>query len=77
MKKIPVIDENGQYNLKYNIQNITEDFFLPVRGGDSGTRIENLSGLEYQTTDDIEYLRNKLLKSLKIPRLIMDMLKLR
>ena len=60
MKK-SVIDENGQYNLKYNIQNITEDFFLPVRGGDSGTRIENLSGLEYQTTDDIEYLRNKLL----------------
>ena len=33
MKKAPVIDENGQYNLKYNIQNITEDFFLPVRGG--------------------------------------------
>ena len=68
MKKAPVIDENGQYNLKYNIQNITEDFFLPVRGGDSGTRIENLSGLEYQTTDDIEYLRNKLLASLKIPQ---------
>ena len=68
MKKAPVIDENGQYNLKYNIQNITEDFFLPVRGGDSGTRIENLGGLEYQTTDDIEYLRNKLLASLKIPQ---------
>jgi len=68
MKKAPVIDDNGQYNLKYNIQNITEDFFLPVRGGDSGTRIENLSGLEYQTTDDIEYLRNKLLASLKIPQ---------
>ena len=68
MKKAPVIDEKGQYNLKYNIQNITEDFFLPVRGGDSGTRIENLSGLEYQTTDDIEYLRNKLLASLKIPQ---------
>jgi len=66
MKKAPVIDDNGQYNLKYNIQNITEDFFLPVRGGDSGTRIENLGGLEYQTTDDIEYLRNKLLASLKI-----------
>ena len=68
MKKAPVIDDNGQYNLKYNIQNITEDFFLPVRGGDSGTRIENLGGLEYQTTEDIEYLRNKLLASLKIPQ---------
>ena len=69
MKKAPVIDENsGQYNLKYNMQNITEDFFLPVRGGDSGTKIENLAGLEYQTTEDIEYLRNKLLASLKIPQ---------
>ena len=68
MKKAPVIDDNGQYNLKYNIQNITEDFFLPVRGGDSGTRIENLGGLEYQTTDDIEYLRNKLLASLRVPK---------
>ena len=68
MKKAPVIDDNGQYNLKYNIQNITEDFFLPVRGGDSGTKIENLGGLEYSSTDDIEYLRNKLLASLKIPQ---------
>ena len=69
MKKTPIIDQaTGEYNLKYNMQNITEDFFLPVRGGDSGTRIENLSGLEYQVTDDIEYLRNKLLASLKIPQ---------
>ena len=32
---------NREYNLKYNT-NLTEDFYLPVRGGDSGTQLENL-----------------------------------
>ena len=69
MKKTPYIDQStGDYNLRYNIQNITEDFFLPVRGGDSGTSIENLSGIEYSSIDDIEYLRNKLMSALKIPK---------
>jgi hypothetical protein len=69
MKKAPVIDTTtGDYNLKYNIQNLTEDFFLPVRGGDSGTQIDSLAGLTYEAVDDIEYLRNKLMASLKIPK---------
>ena len=69
MKKAPVIDEQtGQYNLKYNMQNITEDFYLPVRGGDSGTQIESLPGLTYEAVEDIEYLRNRLLAALKIPK---------
>jgi hypothetical protein len=69
MKKAPVIDQNtGDYNLKYNIQNLTEDFFLPVRGGDSGTQIDSLAGLTYEAVEDIEYLRNKLMAALKIPK---------
>jgi len=69
MKKAPVIDQNtGDYNLKYNIQNLTEDFFLPVRGGDSGTSIDSLAGLTYEAVEDIEYLRNKLMAALKIPK---------
>ena len=69
MKKAPVVDEDtGDYNLKYNMQNITEDFFLPVRGGDSGTSIDSLPGLTYEATEDIEYLKNKLLSSLRIPK---------
>jgi len=69
MKKVPFIDRNtGDYNLKYNMQNLTEDFYLPVRGGDSGTQIDNLSGLEYATIEDIDYLKNKLFAALKIPR---------
>jgi hypothetical protein len=50
------------------MQNITEDFFMPVRGGDSGTSIEALPGLTYEATEDIEYLKNKLLASLRIPK---------
>ena len=69
MKKAPVIDkETGDYNLKYNVQNITEDFFLPVRGGDSGTEIDTAAGLTFEAVDDIEYLRNKMLAALKIPK---------
>ena len=69
MKKVPFIDKNtGDYNLKYNMQNLTEDFYLPVRGGDSGTSIDNLPGLEYATIEDIDYLKNKMFAALKIPR---------
>jgi|TARA_B100000287_G_scaffold139915_1_gene131813 hypothetical protein len=69
MKKAPVIDEaTGEYNLKYNMQNLTEDFYLPVRGGDSGTQLENLPGLEFNAIDDIEYLKNKLLAALRVPK---------
>jgi len=69
MKKVPFMDENtGDYNLKFNIQNLTEDFFMPVRGGDSGTQIESLPGLQYETTEDIEYLKNRLLAALHVPK---------
>jgi hypothetical protein len=69
MKKTPFVDKKtGDYNLKYNMQNLTEDFFLPVRGGDSGTSIDSLGGLEYSSIEDIDYLKNKLFAALKIPK---------
>ena len=69
MKKTPYIDQNtGDYNLKYNMQNITEDFYIPVRGNDSATRIETTKGLDYDGTQDIEYLKHKMMAALKIPK---------
>ena len=70
MKKTPVIDQaTGEYNLKYNVESVTEDYFLPVRGGDSGTEIDTLPGLSNNDQiEDIEYLRNKLMASLRIPK---------
>jgi len=69
MKKTPYVDQNtGDYNLKFNIQNMTEDFYIPVRGNDSSTKIETTKGLDYDGTTDIEYLKNRMLAALKIPK---------
>lgn len=68
-KKIPYINEQtGDYNLKFNLQNMVEDFYLPVRGGDSGTTIDTLSGMEFTGIDDIEYIKHKMLAALMIPK---------
>ena len=69
MKKVPLIDpRTGDYNLRFNMMNITEDIFLPVRGKDSGTAIDNLPGLAFNAIEDIEYLRNKLMAAFKVPK---------
>ena len=69
MKKIPLVDpKTGDYNLRYNMMNITEDFYLPVRGKDSGTEIETMQGLQFNAIEDIEYLRKKLLAAFKVPK---------
>jgi len=68
-KKVPFVDERtGEYNLKYNMQNLIEDYYMPVRGNDNGTSIDTLKGLEYNMIDDINYLRGKLMAALKIPK---------
>jgi len=50
------------------MMNMMEDFVVPVRGGQSGTEIDTLAGLDFNAIDDIEYLRLKILGSLKIPK---------
>ena len=68
MKKTPYVGDDGQYNLKFNLQNMMEDFYLPVRGGDTSTRIETTKGLDYDGKADVEYLQQKLFAALKIPK---------
>ena len=69
IKKTPYVDpQTGQYNLRFNMQNMMEDFYIPVRGGDATTRIETTKGLEYDGTNDIEYLRDKMFAALKVPK---------
>jgi len=71
-KKTPFVDEKtGEYNLKFNIQNMIEDYYMPVRGSDTGTNIDTLKGLEMDMIPDLEYLKNKLMASLKIPKAYM------
>lgn len=72
MKKTPLIDEKtGEYNLKYNMQNLLEDFYIPVRGNDSTTKIDTAKGLEYNGIEDVAYLRDKLFAALKVPKAFM------
>ena len=69
MKKVPYIDDKtGDYNLKFNLMNMLEDYYLPVRGGQSGTEIDTLGGMEFTGIDDIEYLRNRMMAALKVPK---------
>lgn len=69
IKKVPFVDpDTGQYNLKYNMMNLLEDFYFPVRGGESATSVDNISGIQYDSIPDIEYLKGRLLGSLKIPK---------
>jgi len=69
MKRTPHIDEKtGEYNLKYNMQNMMEDFYIPVRGNDTTTKIETTKGLDYDGIQDVEYLRDKLFAALKVPK---------
>jgi len=69
MKRTPYVDKNtGEYNLKYNMQNMMEDFYIPIRGNDTTTKIETTKGLDYDGIQDVEYLREKLFAALKIPK---------
>ena len=69
MKRTPYVDQTtGDYNLKYNMQNMMEDFFIPVRNNDSATKIDTTKGLDYDGIQDVEYLRDKLFAALKVPK---------
>jgi hypothetical protein len=69
MKRTPYVDpQTGEYNLKYNMENLLEDFFIPVRGGDSTTKLDTAPGLAYDGIKDVEYLRDKMMTALKVPK---------
>jgi hypothetical protein len=72
LKRQPYMDQQtGDYNLKFNVQNMMEDFIIPVRGNDTSTKIETSPGLQYDGITDVEYLRDKLFAALKVPKAFM------
>jgi hypothetical protein len=69
MKKTPYIDQQtGDYNLRYNMMNMLEDFYLPTRGNDTATKIDTIKGLEYNAIEDVAFLRDEMLAALKVPK---------
>ena len=69
LKRNQVIDqETGRVDLRYNPMSIDEDYYIPVRGGQS-SEIQSLPGGQFTgDIDDVNYLRDKLFSALKIPR---------
>ena len=70
LKRSSIIDkQTGRVDLRYNPLSIDEDYFIPVRGGDSGTKIEPIGGDTIAgETNDVEYIQKKLFAALKIPK---------
>jgi hypothetical protein len=72
LKRTPYTDpQTGEYNLKYNMQNVMEDYYIPVRGNDTSTKIDTANGLQWDGIQDVEYLRDKLFAALKVPKAFM------
>lgn len=61
--------EEGRQDLRHNPVDVIDDYWIPTRGGESGTRIETLAGGQHvSATEDVEYLQKKLFSALKVPR---------
>ena len=69
MKRNQIVDsDTGRVDLRYNAMSIDEDYYIPVRAGQS-SRIETLAGGQFTgDIEDVTYLRDKLFSALKIPK---------
>ena len=75
MKRHQVVDpSSGRVDLRYNPLSIEEDYFIPIRGGQSSTEIINLPGGQFTAQiEDVKYLRDKLFSALKVPQSYLSM----
>jgi len=71
IRKQPMVDMRnpaGNTTMKYDPANVTEDYWVPIRG-DKHSRIETLPGAtNLGEIQDIEYLQNKLFAALQVPK---------
>ena len=69
-KRTPIVDpRTGQLDLKKNLLNVSEDYFIPVRDDNSPNPIETLQGAQNMTAmDDIKYVQNKVFTALRVPK---------
>ncbi len=70
LKRNQIVDPStGRVDLRYNPMSIDEDFYIPVRGTQSGTKIESLPGGQFTgAIEDVQYLRDKLFSAIKVPQ---------
>ena len=69
-KRTPIIDPmTGQVDLRKNIMNQTNDFFIPTRTEGEASPIETLpAGQNLTAMDDIKYVQNKIFTALRVPK---------
>lgn len=69
-KRTPIIDPmTGQIDMRKNIMNQTNDYFIPVREDGAASPIENLAaGQNLTAMDDIKYVQNKIVTALRVPK---------
>ena len=70
LKRNEIVDKNtGKVDLRFNPMAVDQDYFLPVRGGESGTKIDTLAGGQNTAAiEDVQYIQKKLFAALKIPK---------
>lgn len=69
LKKKKMINPNNNFlDMRYNPLANDEDFFIAVRDGRELSRVEVLSGPDYQTVDDVQYFKRMLHGALMVPR---------
>jgi len=70
VKRAPIIDPaTGQIDLRKNFLDVSADYVIPVRPGQDPSSIDTLQSAQNQTAmDDIQYIENKILSVLRVPK---------
>lgn len=73
-KRAPIVDPlTGQVDLRKNFLDASHDYFIPVRSGQDPTSIDTLQSAQNATSmDDIQYMENKLLTCLGVPKAFLN-----
>lgn len=67
-KRTLVNPSTGELEFRNNPISPEDDMWIPTRGGKESTRVDVLSGPDWQSMEDIQYFRDKMFTSIKIPR---------
>lgn len=64
-----VVDRaTGRMDMRHAPLSIEEDFWIPTRGGENGTKIDTLpAGQNQAHVEDVEYIKKQLIAALKVP----------
>jgi hypothetical protein len=67
-KRTLINPSTGELEFRNNPLSPEDDVWIPTRSGKDSTRVDVLSGPDWQSMEDIEYFRDKMFTSIKIPR---------